>query len=34
VAGADGFERRAAASRATPELIGAQVAYDIMGRLR
>jgi hypothetical protein len=34
VAGPDGFERRAAASRATPELIGAQVAYDIMGRLR
>jgi hypothetical protein len=34
VAGPDGFERRPAASRATPEGIGAQVAYDIMGKLR
>jgi hypothetical protein len=34
VAGPDGFERRAPESRATPERIGAQVAYDIMGKLR
>jgi len=29
-----GFEKRGAESRATPALIGAQVAYDIMGKLR
>lgn len=34
VAGPSGFERRAAESRNTPELIGAQVAYETMGRLR
>lgn len=34
VAGPSGFERRAAESRTTPELIGAQVAYEAMGRLR
>lgn len=34
VAGADGFERRAAAPTRTPEAIGAQVAYEVMGRLR
>ncbi|WP_309087219.1 hypothetical protein [Phenylobacterium sp.] len=34
VAGPSGFERRAAEGRATPELIGAQVAYEAMGRLR
>lgn len=34
VAGPDGFERRAAPDRRTPELIGAQVAYDTMSRLR
>lgn len=34
VAGPSGFERRAAESRTTPELVGAQVAYETMGRLR
>jgi hypothetical protein len=29
-----GFEKRAAASRQTPQLIGAQVAYDTMTKLR
>ena len=29
-----GFEKRAAASRQTPQLIGAQVAYDTMSKLR
>ena len=29
-----GFEKRAAPSRQTPQLIGAQVAYDTMTKLR
>ncbi|MDB5454353.1 MAG: hypothetical protein JWO33_2931, partial [Caulobacteraceae bacterium] len=29
-----GFEKRAAPSRQTPDLIGAQVAYETMGKLR
>ncbi|MFN4177618.1 hypothetical protein [Phenylobacterium sp.] len=34
VAVSDGFERRADQPERTPEAIGAQVAYEVMGRLR